>query len=69
MKIGNQNDNSDLIIKANYLSGLVGIIRKGLVDQWFENTFILTKKGWDKAESIVEDIKRNHCNWLSKLII
>jgi hypothetical protein len=69
VKIGNQNDNSDLIIKANYLSGLVGIIRKGLVDQWFENTFILTKKGWDKAESIVEDIKRNHCNWLSKLII
>jgi hypothetical protein len=62
VRIGNQHYNSDPRIKANYRSGLAKAIRKGFVEQWCENTFLLTKKGWDKAEAIVEDIKKNHIN-------
>jgi hypothetical protein len=61
VRIGNQHYNSGPRVKANYRSGLADTIRKGFVDEWCGNSFLLTKKGWDKAESIVEDIKRNHC--------
>jgi hypothetical protein len=61
ISIGNQHYNSDARVKANYRSGLAETIRKGFVDKWCGNSFLLTKKGWDKAESIVEDIKRNNC--------
>ncbi len=61
VSIGNQHYNSSPRIKANYRSGLAKTIRKGFVDEWCKNSFLLTKKGWDKAESIVEDIKRNYC--------
>lgn len=61
VRIGNQHYNSDPRTNANYRAGLARTIKKGFIEQWCENTFLLTKKGWDKAESIVEDIKRNHC--------
>jgi hypothetical protein len=61
VSIGNQHYNSDPRTNANYRSGLARAIRKGFVEQWCENNFFLTQKGWDRAEEIVEDIKRNHC--------
>ncbi|PUU91268.1 MAG: hypothetical protein CI947_1257 [Halanaerobium sp.] len=59
VSIGNQNYKSDARVKANYRSGLAQTIRKGFVDQWCGNSFLLTEKGWNKAEYIVEDIKRS----------
>lgn len=60
VKIGNQYFNSNPRTNANYRSALARAIRKGFVERWTDNNFLLTKKGWDKAETIVDDIKRNH---------
>jgi len=60
VRVGKQHYNSDPRTNANFRSGLAKAIKKGFIDQWCGNTFLLTKKGWDKAELIVEDIKKNH---------
>jgi hypothetical protein len=60
IRIGTQHYNSTPRVKTNYRNGLGTLIRKGFAEKWQGNSFILTKKGWDKAKEIVEDIKRNH---------
>jgi hypothetical protein len=60
IRIGNQYYDSTPKIKANYRASLATLIQKGYVENWDGGIFILTRKGWDKAQTIVKDIKRNH---------
>jgi len=61
IRIGNQYYDSTTKTKADYRAGLAALIRKGYAEKWDRGIFMLTKKGWDKAQSIVEDIRKNHC--------
>ena len=61
IRIGNQYYDSTPKTKADYRAGLAALIRKGYAEKWYGGIFMLTKKGWDKAQSIVEDIRKNHC--------
>ena len=50
--------NLDPKTKASYRNGLVNLIKKGFVENWNNNTFILTDAGWLKAEKIVNETKK-----------
>lgn len=58
IKIGTQHYNSTPRVKANYRNGLAILIRKGFAEKWHGDSFILTKKGWDRAEEIVDDTRK-----------
>jgi hypothetical protein len=61
IRIGNQYYDSNPKTKANYRAGLTTLIKKGYAEKWEGGVFILTRKGWNRARSIVEDIRKNHC--------
>jgi hypothetical protein len=50
--------NSNPKFKANYRNGLVNLIKKGFVESWKDNIFILTNAGWYKSENIVNETKK-----------
>lgn len=61
IRIGNQYYDSTPKTKADYRAGLAALIKKGYAEKWDGGVFILTQKGWDKAQIIIEDIRKNHC--------
>jgi hypothetical protein len=66
IRIGTQHYNSTPRIKANYRSGLATLVKKGFAEKWYGNTFILTQKGWNRAEEIVEDTRKTIAGYYNK---
>lgn len=54
-------------IRADYRGGLVFLIKKGFVENWYENNFILTKQGWDRSKKIVNETKRTIPGYYSEI--
>jgi len=45
---------------------LATLVKKGFAEKWYGNTFILTQKGWNRAEEIVEDTRKTIAGYYNK---
>jgi len=46
---------------------LVNLIKKGFIENWNENIFILTNSGWQRSEKIVNETKKIMSGYYSEL--
>lgn len=67
IRIGSIHYNLNPKTKASYRNGLVNLIKKGFVENWNNNIFILTNAGWTKSEKIVNETQKIIPGYFSKL--
>jgi hypothetical protein len=59
IKLGILDYNSTNQVREDYCLGLIGLIKKGFVNEDSNGNFLLTNKGWKRAKEIIKEVKQN----------